>query len=118
VLKDISGISGVYYDWKIKEFPDMKFDSTRQIGVIAQELEKVYPELVNTDFKGYKTVDYPKLGPILLQAIKEQQSIIEMQNTKINQLEKFKSSTENELERLKSALISLEERVNGKASSK
>jgi hypothetical protein len=63
-------------------------------------------------------VDYPKLGPILLQAIKEQQSIIEMQNTKINQLEKFKSSTENELERLKSALISLEERVNGKASSK
>ena len=46
-------------------------DGYRQIGLIAQEVEKIYPELVLTDVDGYKSVDYSKLTPILVEAIKE-----------------------------------------------
>jgi hypothetical protein len=49
----------------------------KQIGVIAQQLEKVLPSLVVTDEKGYKSVSYAGLSPVLLQAIKEQQKEID-----------------------------------------
>ncbi len=55
-----------------------------QVGLIAQELEKVYPELVFTDADGYKSVNYAQLTPVLIEAIKEQQAQIEalkQQNT-------------------------------------
>jgi hypothetical protein len=39
-------------------------------------LELVYPELVNTDAEGYKSVDYSKLVAVLIEAVKEQQTEI------------------------------------------
>ena len=48
-----------------------------QLGVIAQEVEAVVPEVVYTDDKGFKSVDYIKLTPVLIEAIKEQQKEIE-----------------------------------------
>ena len=54
----------------------MAFSERKQIGVIAQELEAVYPELVTTDDNGYKTVDYSKLTPILLDGINELQALV------------------------------------------
>ena len=54
----------------------MAFSERKQIGVIAQELEAIYPELVTTDDSGYKTVDYPKLAPILLNGINELQVLV------------------------------------------
>jgi Chaperone of endosialidase len=65
-------VRGVNYWMKSAEFPEMKFDSSLQYGVIAQELEKVFPEMVFTiDKDGYKGVDYIKLVPVLIEAIKE-----------------------------------------------
>jgi predicted ribosome quality control (RQC) complex YloA/Tae2 family protein len=43
---------------------------------MAQELEQVIPEIVSTDSKGYKSVDYSKLTVVLAEAIKEQQGQI------------------------------------------
>ena len=48
-----------------------------QVGVLAQELEQVLPELVNTGSDGYKAVNYAQLTPVLIEAIKEQQQQIE-----------------------------------------
>ena len=62
-------------------------DSRKHIGVIAQEIEQEFPELVKTDPNGYKTVEYSAIAPILIEAIKEQQGIIEAQNKKIEELE-------------------------------
>lgn len=42
-----------------------------QMGLLAQELEKVYPELVSTDADGFKAVNYAQLTPVLVEAIKE-----------------------------------------------
>ena len=63
----LKSISGYYYYWK-----DGK-DQSRQIGVIAQEVEKVLPEAVSTDLEGYKSVEYGKLSALLIEVIKAQQ---------------------------------------------
>jgi len=43
----------------------------KNIGLIAQDLEKNYPELVYTDNKGYKNIEYSKLTVLLISAVKE-----------------------------------------------
>jgi hypothetical protein len=55
--------------------PDL---TRKEIGLSAQELEKVFPELVTEDPRGYKGIDYSKLSVILLEAIKEQQKQIDV----------------------------------------
>ncbi|MBL7813867.1 MAG: tail fiber domain-containing protein [Saprospiraceae bacterium] len=70
-LENILKMQGVRYDWRVNEFPEWSFSKRRQIGFIAQDLEKIYPELVETDEKGYKSVDYSKVTAILVEAVKE-----------------------------------------------
>ena len=59
-------------------------EKTKKLGVIAQELETVFPELVNTDKKGFKMVNYQGLIPVLIQAIKEQQQLISELQSKLD----------------------------------
>jgi hypothetical protein len=75
-LENLVKLNGVSYNWKVEEFPERNFADRTEIGVIAQELEKVYPELVSTDKNGYKSVQYSHLVPVLIEAIKEQQTTI------------------------------------------
>ena len=65
----------------------MNFDNKTHAGVIAQEVEAVLPEAVETGEDGYKSVKYAEITPLLIEAIKEQQGIIEAQNKKIEELE-------------------------------
>lgn len=51
--------------------------SAPQVGLLAQELEQVFPELVSTDKEGYQAVNYAQLAPVLREVIKEQQAQIE-----------------------------------------
>ncbi|MCF6352593.1 MAG: tail fiber domain-containing protein [Cyclobacteriaceae bacterium] len=76
-LEKLKKISGVYYDMRVEQFPSMSFTKSRQIGFIAQDLEKVYPELVKTDEQGFKSVTYATMTPILVEAIKELNKKIE-----------------------------------------
>ncbi|MFC4584931.1 tail fiber domain-containing protein [Sphaerisporangium corydalis] len=57
-----------------------------EIGVLAQDVERVLPELVHTDKAGYKSVDYGKLTAVLIEAIKEQQSQIRTLDTRLTTL--------------------------------
>lgn len=90
-LNNILQLQGVNYFWRIKEFPGLFSSDKNQIGFIAQEVEKIYPELVLTGTDGYKSVDYSRLTPILVEAIKEQQAMIEKQNARIEKLEALMS---------------------------
>ena len=65
-LENVEKMRGVYHDWI-----DEKQSADRQIGVIAQEVQAVYPELVQLGDNGYLSVNYPKLTAVLLQALKE-----------------------------------------------
>jgi hypothetical protein len=76
-LEKINKIGGYEFDWKQNE-DLIKFHgfSGHDIGVIAQEIEKVLPEVVTTRDNGYKAVKYEKIIPLLIEAIKAQQSQI------------------------------------------
>ena len=73
VQEKLGRINAVYYNWRQSEFPDMHFDDKTYLGFKAQEVEKEFPEIVHTDDKGYKSVDYSRMTVVLLEAMKEQQ---------------------------------------------
>jgi len=85
-LDRILKTQGVQYEMRKDEFPDMKFADGTQYGVIAQEIEKIFPNLVSTNDKGYKSVNYTGLIPVLVEALKEQQQQIEQQKAEITEL--------------------------------
>lgn len=77
-LARIISLSGVTYFMNRMAFPQWNFDSTLQYGLIAQEVEKIFPEMVtNIDEKGYKGINYVKLVPVLIEGFKEMNSKIE-----------------------------------------
>jgi hypothetical protein len=80
-LSKIMKLNGVSFNWK--DLPDIVGQpGKRDYGIIAQEVEKVFPEAIHDsphespDGDTYKTVAYEKLIPVLLEAIKEQNEII------------------------------------------
>lgn len=72
-LDKISKIGGYEFDWNDKQITYTGHD----IGVIAQEIESVLPELVTTRENGYKAVKYEKIIALLIEGMKEQQKQID-----------------------------------------
>ncbi|MEL6556629.1 MAG: tail fiber domain-containing protein [Bacteroidota bacterium] len=110
-LAKILELRGVTYYHRNEEFPTKNFSTDLQYGVIAQDLLKVFPDLVEVDKDGYYAVNYRELTPILLQAIKEQQSMIDSlnqnlknQNTRINSLKAENNAIKSDIDQIKSVL--------------
>ncbi|MCF8463466.1 MAG: tail fiber domain-containing protein [Flavobacteriales bacterium] len=85
-LSTVLNLEGVTYNWRTEEFPERSFSDRMEYGVIAQQIEIFVPELVSTDEKGYKSVQYSHMVPLLLEAIKEQQEIINSQSKELGVL--------------------------------
>jgi len=68
-LDKVTQISGVKYNWN--ELAEGKDITKRQVGVIAQEIKDVLPEAVTERDNGYLAVQYERLVPLLIEAIKE-----------------------------------------------
>ena len=80
-LNKVSQVQGIEFDWIPKE--GVHGNEGRDVGVIAQEIEKVLPEVVTTRDNGYKAVKYEKIIPLLVEAIKElQEEIKELKKDK------------------------------------
>ena len=92
-LDDVLDLRGVSYDYDREKWPAKNFPEGRQIGFIAQEMEKIFPELVDTDAKGYKSVKYQNMTPILVEAIKTLKAQIDEKQKQIDELRGIK--TEN-----------------------
>lgn len=69
-LDKLDAMRGVYHDWADES------NKEHAIGVIAQEVQAAYPELVHEGSDGYLSVNYPKLTAVLLQAIKELKALV------------------------------------------
>lgn len=80
-LAKIGQIRGVSFDWI-----DKSRGEGRQLGVIAQEVEAVFPELVMTDSQGYKSVVYDGLVAPLIEAVKELKAEVEFLQSENDQL--------------------------------
>lgn len=72
VLQKLKALHGYTYRWI-----DSTNSGNEQLGLLAQEVEKEFPQLVKTDEQGIKSVAYGNMVPVLLEAIKEQQKEID-----------------------------------------
>jgi hypothetical protein len=94
IMLQLNATKGVE-DKDIKDIEKMKklyekkrLENLNQIGFSAQDIQKVFPQLVKIDEKGYLAVNYTALTPVLVEAIKEQQAIIEAQKAEIEAMKK------------------------------
>ncbi len=76
-LAGVLALRGVTYRYNTSKYPGLGLSDQPQIGFLAQELERVYPQVVTTRKDGFKAVNYALLVPVLVEAIKEQQAMIE-----------------------------------------
>lgn len=83
-LDKVKELNGVEFDFKNSD--DYGYLKQHQIGLIAQEVEKVIPEIVSENKNGYLGVSYQHLTALLIEAVKEQQKQIEELKTEINLL--------------------------------
>lgn len=78
-LDKVIALRGVRYQWKDGDYSESQSSESSEIGLIGQEVESVYPELVATDSDGYVSLNYSRLTAVLVEAIKEQQQLIQQQ---------------------------------------
>ncbi len=69
-LEKVESISGNTYDWK-EGYEEIHSHKGNDVGVIAQEIEEILPQIVTNRDNGYKAVQYEKMIPLLIEAIKE-----------------------------------------------
>lgn len=72
-LGDVQRLNGVEYRWKDDVAKNRDWSNAEQIGLLAQDVQKVAPQAVVEMSDGYLAVDYARLVPLLIEAIKEQQ---------------------------------------------
>jgi hypothetical protein len=82
-LDKIGEINGYEFDWN-EESPGWARERGHDIGVIAQEVQKVVPEIVVERKNGYLGVDYKRLVPLLIESVKELKQEIEILKKKVN----------------------------------
>jgi hypothetical protein len=99
-LQKIKQLRGVYFDWKDKTKKLGFIPSTmkNEIGMIAQEVEAVIPQAIETapfdisyegkDRENYKTIKYDRLIPLLIECVNEQQKQIDNLTNQIKQWQK------------------------------
>jgi hypothetical protein len=75
-------LNGYEFDWI--PMVGIHENEGHDIGVIAQEVEKVFPEIVTTRDNGYKAVKYEKLTAVLIEAIKELSNEVKELKKQIN----------------------------------
>jgi hypothetical protein len=83
-LFKIQQLQGIEFDW----IPNQEHHGYEghDVGVIAQEVEKVLPEVVITRDSGYMAVKYEKMIPLLIEGIKEQQTQIDELKKEVKEL--------------------------------
>jgi hypothetical protein len=94
VLDKVVQLQPVSYTWRTDEYPQFHFGTSRTSGLIAQEVEKVFPEMVSVDEGGFKRVNYSELPYLMLQGIRELKAENDDLRARIRRLEAALSTQE------------------------
>ena len=94
-LDKILSLRGVTFEWKQEEFPERNFADGTQIGLIAQGVEEVFPELVSQG--EYKSVSYANLVSPLIEAIKELHALYQGHADRLAALEAQNAEQDNHI---------------------
>ena len=99
--------------YRFKEAPNRSEEL--QIGLIAQQVQKHFPELVSEDGSGYLSVSYSKMTAVLLKGLQEQQEEIERLSETIENLELGNHILKENLEQLSADMEDLKNIIYGMA---
>lgn len=93
--------------WDEKRKEALEKLSKTQMGFIAQEVEQVFPDWIQTDAQGYKQVDMSRLNAVLVNAVKEQQQTIETLKTALKTQQSCLDAQQKQIDELKVILMEL-----------
>jgi hypothetical protein len=93
VLDRLVRLQPVRFVWRVDQFPEYHFGAGLNSGLVAQDVEQVFPEMVSSDERGYKMVNYAELPYLTLQAVKEL-------NAKVNALEAQNTTKDEQVRKL------------------
>ncbi len=137
-LDIINQLNPVFYDWDRNNPKASSFEDKHQVGFIAQEVEKVLPEVVNKGADGYRSLEYGKMIAVVVDAVKslykrilgieERQATQERElafvkaskadkmevNAKLLKLEAESAAKDKEISALKARLEKIEKALNSK----
>ena len=102
-LEKVLQLRGVTYNWKDKN----EYSSATQIGLIAQEVKKIIPELVDQDQQGLYSVQYSHLVPLLVEAIKELNTLLGQTQQNVLNLEDKVAENKEEIQQLNQVLLDI-----------
>ncbi len=102
-LSKLLNLRGVTYKYDKQRYPEKTSMLTddKQLGFIAQEVEKVLPEVVTSDNDGFKSVSYGNISALIVEGIKEQENHI---NSLQQEFAEFKVAANGDLESVKQEL--------------
>lgn len=83
----LSRLNGVRYEYDREAHPEKSFEDGVHLGLIAQKVREVLPELVRENDSGYLSVNYIGVIPVLVEAIKEQETVMQAKDARIDALE-------------------------------
>ncbi len=86
-LSKTISLHGVSFSWDTINNPDRNLSSGTNIGLIAQEVQQIFPEVVSSDINGYLYIDYSSLVPVLVESVKELKYINDSLSESVNILE-------------------------------
>lgn len=86
-LEKLLQLKGVRYYWTEEAQTTLGLGHKAEIGLVAQDVEQIFPELVWTDTDGFKHMDYDRLTVVLLEALRDQNSRLSQLEERINLLE-------------------------------
>lgn len=105
-LEKLILLEGVYYNWRTNEFPDRNLSKRKEMGVIAQKVEKVFPEAITKDKKGFRSVAYSMLIAPIIESVKELYQKIIGHEEKLNEQGREIASLKQENAEMKAFLCS------------
>ncbi|MFG1494660.1 tail fiber domain-containing protein [Halobacteriovorax sp. ZH4_bin.1] len=110
-LHKVKSLRGVTFDWKTDKFPERNFPKEKTVGFIAQEVEKVQPELVKTGQDGYKSVQYGNITALLVEAVKSISNKVEELFSNDEEVKREIASLKEENEQLKAEMQEMRQAI-------
>jgi len=104
ILDKLVKLQPVHFDWNTEQYPDYHFGAGRSSGLLAQDVETVFPEMVSADAHGFKMVNYSELPYLTLAAIRELK-------TENDALRSQLAERQRELENLRQQVVAVEARL-------
>ncbi len=110
-IDKIAQMRGVTYEWKDGR------EKGNRLGFIAQEVAPILPEVVNTNDANHYTMQYAPITAVLVEAVKEQQQIIDNQQKEINEL-KAQAAKIQQMEAQNAEMKAMLEQIQGQLNNK